>query len=570
MGKTELTGYPSIDKPWLKYYTEDAISTSFPQQTIFESILQNNKQHPTDIALLYFGKKISYKMLFAEIDKTAKAFVFAGVKTGDNVVLCMPAVPETIYAVLALNRLGANAVLLNPLFSETQLVDRIRETEATILLVINELYQVVEKVIPQTNIKTVVACPAVNSLGLVAKILKKVRIIEGTVDWNIFVKQGQSSILPNIPPYQADYPAIMVYSSGTTGASKGIQLTNDSVNSTIYEGVQIGFSWKRGDRWFSQVPIWFSTGICASTLVPLRYGISIILEPLYDFKIFYQHILKYKPNFMITACGLLDYLMMNCPKSNAYKEFKFLCVGGEYVTRGAETKYNQWLKNNGNGYGLYKGYGMCECGGTVTASSPKCNAIGSAGIPTPNVVVSAFDPLTNTELKYGQRGEIRVLTPCRMSGYYKQPEATAQFFHRDELGHVWACTGDMGYVAEDGNVYVDGRLSESYINKKGKTIYLFDIERAVLSVESVRQCRAIASEIGGILTHVLHISLVKQAEEETVLSEIMSACRGALDADHMPVWFKLYPDALPVAPSGKLDISKMQNDISGLIKFDLV
>lgn len=570
MGKIELTGYPSIDKPWLKYYTEEAMNTPLPQQTIFESIFLNNKQYPSDIALLYFGKKISYKKLFAEIEKTAKAFVFAGVKAGENVVLCMPAVPETIYAILALNRLGANAVLLNPLFSETQLVDRIRETEATILLVINELYQVVVKVIPQTNIKTVVACPAVNSLGLVVKILKKVRRIKGTVDWNIFIKRGQSSILPNIPPHQAEYPAIMVYSSGTTGASKGIQLTNDSVNSTICEGVQIGFSWKRGDRWFSQVPIWFSTGICASTLVPLRYGISIILEPLYDFNIFYQHILKYKPNFMITACGLLDYLMMNCPKSNAYKEFKFLCVGGEYVTKGAETKYNQWLKNNGNEYGLYKGYGMCECGGTVTASSPKCNAIGSAGIPTPNVVVAAFDPLTNTELKYGQRGEIRVLTPCRMSGYYKQPEATAQFFHRDELGRVWACTGDMGHVAEDGNVYVDGRLSESYINKEGRTIYLFDIERAVLSVEGVRQCRAVASEIDGILTHVLHISLVKQAKEETVLREIISACQDALDADHMPVWFKLYSDALPVAPSGKLDISKMQNDISGLIKFDLV
>ena len=570
MGKIELTGYPSIDKPWLKYYTEEAMNTPLPQQTIFESIFLNNKQYPSDIALLYFGKKISYKKLFAEIEKTAKAFVFAGVKAGENVVLCMPAVPETIYAILALNRLGANAVLLNPLFSETQLVDRIRETEATILLIINELYQVVGKVVPQTNIKTVVACPAVNSLGSVAKILKKVRKIEGTVGWNNFIAQGQSSILPNIPPYQAEYPAIMVYSSGTTGASKGIQLTNDGVNATLTEYGISGFDMGRQDCYFAQIPIWFSTGISVTMLVPLYYGITVLLEPIYSFELFYKDISKYQPNFLITASGLVDYLMEQKEMNSAYKKFKCLSIGGEYVSSETEMKYNNWLKKNGNTYGLYKGYGMCECGGTVTFSTEQSNKPGSAGIPMPHVIVSVFDLNSGEELKYGQRGEIRVLTPCRMSGYYKQPEATAQFFHRDELGRVWACTGDMGYVAEDGNVYVDGRLSESYINKKGKTIYLFDIEWAVLSVESVRLCRAIASEIGGILTHVLHISLVKQAEEETVLSEIMSACRGALDADHMPVWFKLYPDALPVAPSGKLDISKMQNDISGLIKFDLV
>ncbi len=565
MENQNLSGYPSIDKPWMKYFNEEDIITDVPKCTVYDNIYNSNKEHLKDIALMFFGKKITYKELFAQIDKTAKALIASGVKNNDNVAICMPALPETVYTILALNKIGANANMLNPLFNESQLTDRINETEATLLIVANELYSRVEKVIPQTAIKTVIACPAVNSLGAIVKALKKVKSIDGTTTWNDFIKQGKNATI-SVPAYQPNKPAIMVYSSGTTGASKGIQLTNDSINSTINEGVQIGFPWEREDRWFSQIPIWFSTGICAQTLVPLRYGITIILEPLYDFELFYRHILKYKPNFMITACGLLDYLMSKQPKADAYKEFKFLCAGGEYVTQSAETKYNNWLKANGNNCGLYKGYGMCECGGTVTASSPKCNAMGSAGIPTPNVIVAAFDIETDKELKYGERGEIRVLTAGRMLGYYKNEKATNDYFYTDENGNVWACTGDMGYVTKDGNLYVDGRISDSYVNADGETIYLFDIERAVLNVEKVRQCKAVVSEIGNNKVHVAHISFDKDTDIADTLKRIKEYCQAKLKANHMPTLVKVYDDALPVSLSGKLDTIKMRADTSNLIE----
>ena len=517
------------------------------------------------MALLFFGKKITYKQLFAEIDKAAKAFIASGVQYGENVVLCMPAIPETIYAILALNKIGANAIMLNPLFTEEQLIARISETHAKLMIVVNELYGRVENVIPKTTIKMVISCAGVNSLGVIIKLLKKVKKVPSTTTWNDFLKQGNNTNLI-VPKYEPNHPAIMVYSSGTTGASKGIQLTNDSVNSTITEGVQIGFEWQRGDRWFSQIPVWFSTGICAQTLVPLKYGITIILEPIYDFEVFYQHIIKYKPNFMITACGLLDYLMTKQPKAEAYKGFKFLCAGGEYVTPSAEKKYNDWLKLNGNHYGFFKGYGMCECGGTVTASSPKSNAIGSAGIPTPNVVVAAFDLETGEECKYGERGEIRVLTPSRMMGYYKNPVATSEYFHKDNQDQVWACTGDMGYVNEDGSVYVDGRISSSYKNSIGEIIYLFDIERAVLDIEQVRQCKVVISNINGQKTHIAHIALTTDSDIKNVLKKIKEHCLKKLPTNHMLTIVKIYDSALPVAPSGKLNVEMMENDTDNIIE----
>ena len=565
MNERELTGYPSIDKPWQQYYSEEALRAPLPACTVWKNIYERNKAHPGDTALLYFGKKISYGKLFSEVDRTARALAHLGVKNGDNAALCMPAVPEAIYTILALNKLGANAGMLNPTFSEAQLTDRVNEMEADVLLAVNELYPVVQNVIPKTAVKHVVTCPAVNSLGAFARLAKKAKPIPGTISWNTFIRQGQGTAYETAP-YEKQKPAIMVFSSGTTGASKGIQLTSDGINATICEYENGGFGFKRQDIYFAQIPIWFSTGISVTMLTPLAFGIVVMLEPVYDFEIFCRHILKYKPNFLVTAMGLLDYLMNKQPRAEAYKHFMYLCAGGEYVASVAEEKYNKWLADNGNLHGLHKGYGMCECGGTVTSSYERINTVGSAGIPMPHVTVAAFDLETDEEKRYGERGELRVLTPCRMLGYYKKPSETARYFHTDAQGNVWACTGDMGYVAEDGNVYVSGRISDSYINSSGRTVYLFDIERAVLDIPQVRQCKALAHELDGAVMHVCHAVLVDGTDQEQVLRMIQEHCAKKLDTDHQPLLLRLYSDALPVAPSGKLNISEMRKNTDNLLR----
>ena len=137
MNERELTGYPSIDKPWQQYYSEEALHAPLPACTVWENIYERNKAHPDDTALLYFGKKISYGKLFSEVDRTARALAHLGVKNGDNAAVCMPAVPEAIYTILALNKLGANAGMLNPTFSEARLTERVNEMEADVLLVVN-------------------------------------------------------------------------------------------------------------------------------------------------------------------------------------------------------------------------------------------------------------------------------------------------------------------------------------------------------------------------------------------------------------------------------------------------
>ena len=124
----------------------------------------------------------------------------------------------------------------------------------------------------------------------------------------------------------------------------------------------------------------------------------------------------------------------------------------------------------------------------------------------------------------------------------------------------------MGYVAEDGNVYVDGRISSSYKNTAGETIYLFDIERAILAVEQVRQCKVVVSNINGKKTHVAHIVLTADANPKAVFQSIKEYCSTNLPKNHMPTLVKIYDSALPVAPSGKLNVTMMENDTEGIIE----
>lgn len=121
MENTNKTGYPHIDKPWLKYYSQEAIDAPLPQCTIYELLKRGNAAHPNDIALIYYSRKFTYKQMFRNIERTAKSFAAYGIGPGDMVIMCMVNTPETVYTLYALNRLGAIANLVDPRTNAKQL-----------------------------------------------------------------------------------------------------------------------------------------------------------------------------------------------------------------------------------------------------------------------------------------------------------------------------------------------------------------------------------------------------------------------------------------------------------------
>ncbi|MCR5736125.1 MAG: acyl--CoA ligase [Eubacterium sp.] len=576
----EYTGYPSIDRPWEKYYTKEQLNTSLPEMTLWQNIYSNNKDYPNDIAINYFGNKITYKSLFENVNWCAMALKNFGIKKGECVTLCTSSTPEAVIVVLACNKIGALANFLNPLFSEESMKNLLKKAESKIIFVLDRLLENTEKVFDELNIETKVIIPVNNSmkypLKFIAGIKRKNPIRkfseQNYLSWNDFIMEGK-----NYPErefddlevkYKKDYPAIMVYSSGTTGEPKGIVLTNDGINATIAHSKDTSHQHKRGDTFLQMIPIWFSTGIVLSMMMPLTMGITVILEPVFSKENFAKGLAKFKPNMTLGATSLWRYAIHSKKmKKIDFSKMTFPMSGGEAIREQDGKEIKKFLLNHGCTATFFVGYGMCELGSQVTSSTVLYQGKeGSAGIPILRSRVSSFDINTNEELTYGQRGEIRVDSPAKMKEYFKKPEATEEYFYTDKNGTKWGCTGDIGYVDEDGDVFILGRESDHFITEEGKKVYNFDIENVVLKDERISACKALGITINGKVTPVVHILLGEGAEDsfEVIIRDIDKNCKAQLPEYAVPVAYKKR-ESFPVHPNGKRDVDSLMEEREGLI-----
>lgn len=564
-----LTGYPSIDKPWLKYY-EHKDFTQIEGKTVYQVLYERNYDHSEDIALEYFGHKITYQELFRQVENAKAAFEAAGVKVGDQVAFFTSSTPETIYGILALCRIGAVANMVNPLFDPEQVKDRIEETGARIVVVMDQLYgklcdalglgdsaPAIEKVI----VVPVAASMSWNTRWL-ATIKAKVKIPYGgiTITWADFIgTKSRKSQQPDVG-YKHDCAFIMVYSSGSTGASKGIVLTNDGICATISHYLSPDFPYSRGDRFLQMIPVWFSTGIVISVLMPLCLGITVILEPVFSEQSFARDIAKFQPNMTLSATSLWLYAMKSKELRNQDLSFlKYPITGGELILGRVETALNTFFNRHGCKACLIKGYGMCELGSTISTDDLKYQKPDAAGFPITGVIVTAFDLETNQELPYNKHGELRVISPAHMKKYFKNPAATAEFFWTDSKGRVWGRTGDIGYVDEDGFVHVLGRATDFFTDRRGIKRYCFDIENVILQNPSVAECKVVGLLKGDFEIPIAHLVLEENstARHKALLTEIRATCAEKLEPECIPCGYRIW-DAFPIKNNGKRDIEKLK------------
>ncbi|MBR3833724.1 MAG: acyl--CoA ligase [Lachnospiraceae bacterium] len=569
----QLTGYPSIDKPWLKYYSQEAINAPIPQKTVFESIYEINSKHPDDVSLMYFGRKITYKTVFENVERVKKAFIANGVKKGDRVIMFTSATPELIYATLALCRIGAVANMINPLFTVEQIKDRINETDAEVMLVLDQLYGKIQPILKELCIKKTVVIPVCNEMSGITKIVASVKMkkdidySQAVVKWSDFIVSGKSvGDVPDVT-YEKDLPLVMVYSSGTTGASKGIVLTNDGINATISHYLSPDFPYNRGDKFLQIIPAWFSTGLVLCILMPICLGITVIMEPVYNNENFAKDIRKYSPNMTLGSTSQWLYALSSGVLDNVdMSKLKYPITGGELILPRVENMINDFLKKCRCESVLLKGYGMCELGSTVSTDSMTVRKKGSTGIPIKGVTIAAFDMITNKELKYDERGEIRVDSPAHMKEYFKNPEATNEYFYKDENGTLWGRTGDIGYVDEEGFVYILGRATDTFKPETGDEEYCFDVESQIYKNEYVAQCEVVGISVGDYDVPVAHIIMEKSCEltEEQLIKDIHNICKANLPEHSVPHGYKII-EAFPIKSSGKRDMELIKQDRAGFI-----
>lgn len=573
----QLTGYPSIDKPWMKQYEEKWSEELIPHKTVYRNIYDNNKKFKKDIAIIFNGFKISYSKMFEMTDKYAKALKSNGIEKGDCVSMCLSYTPEAVCLVLACSKIGALANFINPLFTTEQKITRLNESCAKVTIILDAMFPYMKDVVKAIDTNKIVILPAISSLPFLVRKLVDIKSKKTTdliefctkdkryCSWKSFVEAGNTYLGETEVEYEADRPVVMVYSSGTTGASKGIVLTNDGVNAIFTHFQSKDFPHERGNTFLTMVPIWFSTGNVLSMLNPVAHGMTLILEPVFSVDSFIKDIIKYKPNMTVVATSIWLGLIKSkeCEQLDL-SNMKYPIAGGEKILQAQEEAINEFFRKHNLTVPLMKGYGMCELGGSATLSSYKCSKLNGVGYPIKGVIISAFDVDTNEEKKYGERGEIRVNTPARMKGYYKNDKATNEYFYKDKNGTIWGCTGDIGYVDEDGEVFILGRATDCYYTSDDKRVFQFDIENVILQDDAVSDCKVVQTmDKQKVVAHI--ILKDNELNQREIIERIQKKCANNLHEYAVPTHYKIR-DSFPVHSNGKRDNESLRNDTESLIE----
>ena len=540
---TKQPVYASKAKPWLKYYEEKYIHQTVPECSAFELVCRNNERHLGDTALEYYGRKFSYADLIVQVKKTAAALQALGVKKGDIITVVSVMTPEVVYAFYAADLLGATLNLVDPRYSTEGIREYIEEVESRLLICLNVVYPRCHQAAKRTSVERVVVLSPADSLPLAKAVGYKLtnpdknRYASNVLRWKDFIDAGKGHS-PAAAPYDPQHTCVVVHTGGTTGSPKGVMLT------------------------------FIAYGYSCGIHMPLVMGLHVIIIPNLDPDKLGALVWKHKPAHMFGVPTHYQQLAADPLLKN--KDLSFIrnyAAGGDSLSLGAEQTVNQFLKAHGVEYPLAKGYGMTEVSSAATIAAGNVTKPGSVGIPMVNTVVSIFEPGTETELPIGQRGEICICTPTAMKGYYNKPEETAYLLRRHADGQLWAHTGDIGSMDEDGFVYLDARIKRIIIRHDGFKVFPSMIENVISRHPAVQQCCVVGcadtDHTQGRLPFVFVVlDPAATGKKRQILRELRQLCREELPEYVQPASsaYKVITE-MPMTPAGKADYRKLEEEV---------
>ena len=293
------TGYPSKDKPWLKYYTEEELSRPLPQGNMYDLIRESNYDHLSNNAIEFFNRHITYGELFDEIEKLSKAFWAAGVRKGDIVTFIAITTPEILYAIYALNRIGAVCSCLYPNMSDEIVRSKAEITKSKHIVVL-DLFADKANVFKDDGSVSVYLfgfSRSMPALGKLAFSLKKLpKTDAATVSYKQLLSKGENA-KPEYVEGNPDDIALIMYSGGTTGEPKGIVLSNLNANAVSSQNNCSMMDLKREYTWQTVAAPFITYTLIFATHLPLSYGMECRIV-MYDISVIARQISSNKYSFI--------------------------------------------------------------------------------------------------------------------------------------------------------------------------------------------------------------------------------------------------------------------------------
>lgn len=559
----------NVATPWLESYGDVAPNLNYSEKTISGAVLERAGIEKDFPALSFMGKTSSYTRLAEEIDKVARSFHALGVCPGNRVLVCLPNVPQAVFCLYGLNRIGAIPTMVHPLSAVSELAFYMNEASCSIAVTLDQFYGKFLEVKKQRAIDKLIVCrvsdelPFPLSIGQKLFTERKFPKVSGENDilWKDFMAMGESVKDGYVADKDFNTEAVVLFSGGTTGTTKGIMLSDLNFNALAWQTANMANEEVHHAKMLAAMPVFhgFGLGVCIHTMMFI--GGTSILVPRFNVKSYAKLIRKTQPSFIAGVPTLFEAITRNKYLDGADLScLRGVFSGGDSLTIELKKKFDAFLKEHNARVRVREGYGTTEC---VTASclTPyNKEKEGSIGIPYPDTYYKICKPETNDELPYGEEGEICLTGPSMMIGYIGHEEDNRQTLRQHEDGHVWLHTGDLGRMDNEGFIYFSQRMKRMIVTS-GYNVYPSQLENIIEGHPAVQRSCVIGVKDELKMQRVKAFIVLKEncQADEQMKESIMKHCKQHIAKYALPSEIE-FRESLPTTLVGKVAYTVLEKE----------
>ncbi|MHB8158122.1 MAG: long-chain-fatty-acid--CoA ligase [Desulfocucumaceae bacterium] len=506
-----------VSKKWLEKYPEGIRpSLDYPDMTMPDYLAKAAGLLPDRMAIAFAGLELSYQVLQIMVDKAATALTGLGVVKGDRVAIMTPNCPQYIVSFYAVMKIGGVVVQVNPMYVERELEHILNDSGAKVFIAYDQFYPRIKNVRAVTSLEKVLLFSLGAPLDVAGEDVLKVEALLAETP-------------PQPPKVAIDVVndlAVLQYTGGTTGVSKGAMLTHRNIVANAlqvtewFNGCKYG-----GESVLSALPFFHSYGMTTCINFGIANAATLVVIPRFEIESVVQAIDKYQPTLFpgvpTMYIGVINY--PNIASINV-KSIKFCLSGSAPLPVEVTQKFEELT----GGY-LVEGFGLSETS-PVTHCNPTVGVrkVGSIGLPLSDTVCKIVDLETGEkEVPPGEIGELCITGPQVMKGYWNMPEETAK-----TLKDGWVYTGDIAKMDEDGYFYIVDRKKDMII-AGGFNIYPRDVEEVLFEHPKVMEA-VVAGVPDPYRGETVKAFIVLREGQEATSEEMIEYCKSKLAAYKVP------------------------------------
>ncbi len=473
---TEGRAYQMSKHPWFLHYPEGTPhELSLPPETLMTMFSRSAQRFARRPALYFFGKTLSYHDCLSLIERFACGLAALGIRKGDRVALCLPNTPQAVIAYFGIIRAGGIVVPCNPTYTEHELSHQLRDAGTRAIVVLDMMHQKIRHL----DLDLVIVTRITDFMTTLVKYLylhrqKQPPAVIPSNDRTLFfhdVLDYPTPVPPNqLPVVTPDDIAVLQYTGGTTGVSKGAGLRHRNLTANIRQLVSWFSPAERVESFLAALPLFHVFGMTVTQNICLAVGGCMVLVPdPRNIPMLLSLLRKKRPTVITLVPALVEKLLEECEVDDLQKA-KFVISGGAPLSFDLLKRFKEKT-----GHLIIEGYGLSEASPVTHCNIARGLSVKrSIGLPVANTEAQIVDE-TGRDVPVGEVGELWVRGPQVMDGYWNNPAETANVLKPGG----WLATGDIARVDQDGFFYIVDRKKNMILSSSGFNVYPSEIEHVL-------------------------------------------------------------------------------------------